>query len=533
MKTKRILSLMLASLLCIGVLATSAFAADDPTGFGIRDMSYEAAVIAVPAMNKVFDAANVLAGAVEIWSPLDGARYTDLPYGDASRGCQKYDLYVPNGLDANVPQGVLLFVHGGTWTMGEKGHMAWAAARYAKLGYIAATLNYDLASQGNDNVARVTGSKSNADVFDMLDDVGDCIAAIKAKCAELGYHVDSLAISGASAGSHIAALYAYSRAEESAIPIRMIFPVTAPISFHKGTFDNYTDDVIAQYASIVAGAELTEADITNPDARAQAILDSISPVSFIDADSVPTLLGYASADTVIGTNQYQTIQPVLAANGVDNDVVWWNNCDHTLVGDPGAMQRWNNAVEQWLAKYMPHRKALPFADVGIGAWYYDCVRDVYEKGLMLGVSDDRFAPDAEMTRAMFVTVLYRAAGEPDVSGLSVPFGDVPKGSWYHDAVLWAYGKGVTDGVSSSAFAPDAPITRAQLVTMLYRFEGAPAVSGSLPFRDSADVPGYARNALLWATQNGVLNGFEDSTVRPNATATRAQMAAILSRLDLS
>ena len=83
MKTKRILSLMLAALLCIGVLATSAFAADDPTGFGIRDMSYEAAVIAVPAMNKVFDAANILAGAVEVWSPLDGARYTDLPYGDA------------------------------------------------------------------------------------------------------------------------------------------------------------------------------------------------------------------------------------------------------------------------------------------------------------------------------------------------------------------------------------------------------------------------------------------------------------------
>ena len=186
--------------------------------------------------------------------------------------------------------------------MGEKEHMAWACARYAKLGYIAATMDYDLASQGNDNVARVTGSKSNATVFDMLDDVGDCITAIKVKCAELGYKADSLALSGTSAGSHIAALYAYSRASESAIPIKMIFPITTPVGFYSGTFDNMSDADVAQYATIVAGVPITEDDIANPDEEAKAILDSISPVSNINENSVPTLMGFAGKDTIIGTN---------------------------------------------------------------------------------------------------------------------------------------------------------------------------------------------------------------------------------------
>lgn len=530
-KSKRVLSFVFVLMLCVSVLSIPALAADDPTGFGLPDMSYEMAVIAVPAMNAVFDAANVLAGAVEVWTDLDGSLYPDLPYGDASRGCQKYDLYIPKGLDKNTPQGVLLFIHGGTWSMGEKEHMAWACARYAKLGYIAATMDYDLASQGNDNVARVTGSKSNATVFDMLDDVGDCITAIKVKCAELGYKADSLALSGTSAGSHIAALYAYSRASESAIPIKMIFPITTPVGFYSGTFDNMSDADVAQYATIVAGVPITEDDIANPDEEAKAILDSISPVSNINENSVPTLMGFAGKDTIIGTNHYGTIKPVLDANGVPNEVVWWKNSDHTLIGDVGAMLSWNKAVSQWLAKYMPHESALPFKDVPAVAWYYDGVSYTYKSGLMLGVSDNEFAPNANMTRAMFITVLYRMAGQPDVSSMTEPFADVPDDYWCRDAIVWGFNEGITKGFSSSTFAPEYSITRAQLVTMLYRYAGSPAVSGELNFKDSSAAADCFKDALIWASRNGIIQGYDDGTIRPNDTATRAQMAVILSRYN--
>ena len=323
---------------------------NDPTGFGVNDMSYGMAKIAVPLMNGVFDVVNLLSGAVEIWSCLDGKVYKNLSYGEYD--VQKYDLYIPHGLDKSQPQGVLLFIHGGTWTMGKKEHMAWAAARFAKRGYISVTMNYNLASQGNDDVAKATGSKPDADVFDMLNDVTLCISSVNKRLNELGYVADSLALSGVSAGSHIAALYTYSRYSESEIPIKMLFNITTPVGFHNGTFDNYSPAEVAQYASIVAGEIITEENIINPDDKAEALLNSISPVSHINENSVPTLLGFAGKDKTIGTNQFNTIKPVLDKYEVENDVIWWKNSDHTLMLDPFSMLQWTAKVSEWLEIYM-------------------------------------------------------------------------------------------------------------------------------------------------------------------------------------
>ena len=353
-KFGKIVSIMLVGALTVSALSLAANAkgneSDDPTGFGVKDMSYAMAKIAVPMMNKVFDAANVLAGATEVWTCIDGERYRDLSYGE--RKAQKYDLYIPKGLNKSQPQGVLLFIHGGTWTMGEKEHMAWAAARYAKLGYITATMDYDLSSQGNDNVAKVTGSKSNADIFDMLDDVTLCISAIKDELSNRGYSASSLALSGTSAGSHISALYAYSRFNESVIPIKMIFNLTTPSDFHLGSFDNYTAAEVAQYASIVAGYEFTAQDIENPQGEAAEMLNMISPVSNIKEGSVPALLGFAGKDKTIGTNHANVMTTKLNECGVENEVIMWPKSDHTLASDPKSVRNWNEAVARWLEKYM-------------------------------------------------------------------------------------------------------------------------------------------------------------------------------------
>ena len=176
---------------------------------------------------------------------------------------------------------------------------------------------------------------------------------------------------------------------------------------------------------------------------------------------------------------------------------------------------------------------LPFTDVKEGDWFHDAVRYVYDNGLMDGVGDGQFAPNATTNRAMVVTILYRLAGEPDVSG-DVAFTDVEPGLWYTDAVLWAAQKGIVNGISETEFSPSGDLTREQLATVLYRYAESMGfdVSASVDlsgFPDAGDIQSYATQALSWAVAEGLLQGFEDDSLRPGGTATRAQIAAVLMR----
>ena len=176
---------------------------------------------------------------------------------------------------------------------------------------------------------------------------------------------------------------------------------------------------------------------------------------------------------------------------------------------------------------------LPFTDVNEGDWFHDAVRYVYDNGLMDGVGDNQFAPNATTNRAMVVTILYRLAGEPDVSG-DVGFADVESGLWYSNAVLWAAEKGIVNGVSETEFSPSGDLTREQLATVLYRYAESMGydVSASVDlsgFPDAGDIQDYAMEALSWAVAEGLLQGFEDDSLQPGGTATRAQIATILMR----
>lgn len=175
----------------------------------------------------------------------------------------------------------------------------------------------------------------------------------------------------------------------------------------------------------------------------------------------------------------------------------------------------------------------PFADVPESRWYYAAVRFAYERGLLVGMSEGQFAPNRLLSRSMAVTVLHRLAGQPG-SGTSIPFGDVPQGSYYEDAVRWAYGKGMVSGRGAADFAPEQTISRQELATMLYRYAKAAGMNvsagGSLAgFRDGGAVADWAKDAMAWAVASGLIQGRSNGSLDPTGTATRAETAAILAR----
>ena len=170
-----------------------------------------------------------------------------------------------------------------------------------------------------------------------------------------------------------------------------------------------------------------------------------------------------------------------------------------------------------------------FVDTDSGAWYRDAVSFVYNYGLMSGVSETRFGPDATTSRGMIATILYQMAGSPAVGGGS-PFSDVPGGKWYAKGVAWAASEGIVSGYGGGRFGPGDPITREQFALMLYKFAGSPEPGQQgLDFADAGSVSGYARKAMSWAAERGIISGKEGKRLDPKGRATRAQAAQMIMR----
>lgn len=175
----------------------------------------------------------------------------------------------------------------------------------------------------------------------------------------------------------------------------------------------------------------------------------------------------------------------------------------------------------------------PYSDVRRGAWYYDAVRFVTDAGLMNGTATTRFSPDETTSRAMVVTILWRQAGSPSASR-EARFSDVELSEWYGDAVRWAASNGIVTGHEDGTFAPEDTITREQMAAILYRYAQAQGLpcneNGSLDgYTDAHLVSGYAQPALEWVCGSGVMQGTSATTLGPAASATRAQVAAMLMR----
>ena len=174
---------------------------------------------------------------------------------------------------------------------------------------------------------------------------------------------------------------------------------------------------------------------------------------------------------------------------------------------------------------------LPFTDVNEGDWFYDKVAYVYHHKLMTGTSETTFEPNATLTRAMMVQILYNKEGRPAATTNGNPYTDVPKDQWYYNAVQWAYENKITSGTSETTFEPNSEVTREQFAKFMYNYAGNPAVSGKLDFVDADQVSDWAYDAMVWANQNNIILGKKKSdgsvVLDPRGNATRAEAATIL------
>ena len=170
-----------------------------------------------------------------------------------------------------------------------------------------------------------------------------------------------------------------------------------------------------------------------------------------------------------------------------------------------------------------------FTDVAAGSYCYDAVQWAVANGITNGTDTTRFSPNAGCTRGQVVTFLWRAAGEPTVSG-NAGFVDVAPGSYCYEAVKWAVANGITKGTDATHFSPNATCTRGQVVTFMYRAAGEPAVGGSNGFVDVA-AGSYCCNAVQWAVANGITKGTDATHFSPSATCTRGQVVTFLYRAE--
>lgn len=176
-----------------------------------------------------------------------------------------------------------------------------------------------------------------------------------------------------------------------------------------------------------------------------------------------------------------------------------------------------------------------FLDVPKFFWGYESIERAAQLGYVNGVGGGKFEPNRQLTRAEFVTMLYRMADKP-AANTAAGFTDVPQNAWYRDALNWAAEKGYVNGTGANTFSPDGKITRQEVVTILFRYSGSQSGAETMftatydsQFTDSGAIAPWATTAMYWAIYNGVVNGTSPTTVSPTATATRAEVAAIFVR----
>ena len=238
--------------------------------------------------------------------------------------------------------------------------------------------------------------------------------------------------------------------------------------------------------------------------------------------------------TITGENDDQT-QEVTVSTDKSDVLISSDNGDISVKQDSDG----DGKYETDIVKPNPEPKPTTpvteiFSDIYPTAWYIDYVQFVYDNGLMTGTSKTTFEPETTLSRAMVAQVLYnydKRVDSPyrDTNGMQ--FKDVSKNDWYYEAIQWASANGIASGVGNGYFEPNEPVTREQVAQFLYNYNGRPNVSGNLPFSDADQVSDWAKNAMLWAYQNKIINGTTSSDggllLDPQGGATRAQAATIL------
>ena len=307
--------------------------------------------------------------------------------------------------------------------------------------------------------------------------------------------------------------------------------------------DNFARKIVEGIKSANNGSTITEGHTHNYVNDKCTICGQTAPSYSGGSSSDPTYSVSTPSKTENGT---VTVSPKRASKGdtvtvtvkpdsgyvLETLTVTDKNGNELTLKDKGngkytfTMPRSRVTIEATFAE-IEEEPDLFFVDVPTSAYYYDAVYWVAENGVTYGTSATTFSPDVIVSRAQMVTFLWRAHGSPAPRSSVNPFTDITSDMYYYDAVLWAVENGVTNGISATTFSPDATVTRAQAVTFQWRAAGSPAVSGS-SFADVADSAYYA-GAVSWAVANGVTNGTGGSNFSPDVGVSRAQAVTFLWR----
>lgn len=266
--------------------------------------------------------------------------YYDIRYNN-SEDCG-YDLYMPQKYNDKRNYSLVLFIHGGSFTSGDKKEGAPWCRYYASKGRVAASVNYTLHS-----------AQTPSSINIMNYDIKNCVKDIKQMCDSLGYCIDEMATTGVSAGGCLAMLYAYREADSSAIPVKFVFQQTGPTSFHGELWGAHNDSAKIALASALLGMTLTDSIIENGDYI--RMIDEISPASHITHNSVPTLCAYGPNDKIVPTNQKFILFDSLEAHGVPYIYVEFPNSGHALANDPDSMAVYVKHADIFCDKYFKNK----------------------------------------------------------------------------------------------------------------------------------------------------------------------------------
>lgn len=275
-------------------------------------------------------------GYIVDWSDEDGRVIEGLVYDNGKN--LKYDLYLPKNIGKEKPVPLMLFIHGGSWTGGRRQDISYACKYYAKHGCVTATLDYSLVSKKHPKVT----------IYTMLDEITKCIGTIKNKLAEEGFQTSKIALAGVSAGGHLALLYAYSRAEDSPIPIAFVFEKVGPTDLGEKGFGAEMAVGLVLYGT---GHQIKVEDLNKPEGK--HLVNSISPAACVTEKSVPTIFAYGGKDDLVKRCHRDILADALEKNGVPHIEVDFPNSHHGMWSDPNKTEEFRKAVLSYCDNYMP------------------------------------------------------------------------------------------------------------------------------------------------------------------------------------
>ena len=289
-------------------------------------------VFVMPKLREISQGAGF---AVE-WDESDGTIHEDLSYGSGSKN--QYDLYVPAGEEQKEKHCAILFLADNTEGEGTREGMAPYCKRYAKEGYMTAVMEY--------SVMDIQDSKVT--FYTMLDEIGLCIRQLKEDTEEMGCPVEKVALSGVSGGGHLALLFAYSRADDSALPITFVFEETALTDFHSSTL-GIEDTETASLLRKATGGSVTVTQVEN--GEAEDMISSISPVAWISGDTVPTLFAYGAKDESVSLTNAELLEKSLKENSVPYKYIEFPNSNHGMYDDGDCREAFQEAVLTFCRTY--------------------------------------------------------------------------------------------------------------------------------------------------------------------------------------